>query len=1000
MGLFQWLAPDVVWANRPWISMAIKGRGAKGLRPCGDSFLRIRAIPRLICGVLFCVGTSAYATPGWMYGYGACSTAAVGGDLYVTQHNGPYIDGFTYYFSLSSANETTGLVSGTYYSVNNANGWVGTPVPWSHQLTVCDSARPVEVEPLPQTAGNGNSCQRPPDDGVKTPNPIIPATGEKVLDHQDYAGQGPAGLSLTRNYRSGRLVGAMTGPAKAGLGQTWSHNHAIWLKQDGTVGSVGSTARVFLGNSSIRAFHWDVASSSWKPANSADTLVANSAGLLYKRLDDDSSWQFNSAGKLLTVTQKNGWTTTYAYSSASTPIGIAPAAGLLISVSNQFGRTLQFTYNATGQLTSVTAPGSQTTLYGYDGTAGTSRLTTVSYPATTGSGTVSKSYLYENTTYPSLLTGIIDEKGIRLATYAYDSQGRATSSQLAQGVELYSVSYPALASGATIVTDPLGTARSYNYGIAQGKLAVTGADKPSGAGNSSAASRVQDANGFVTQETDFLGVNTMYTWDITRRLPLSTIKAAGLPEAQTSTTQWHATYRLPVLVTEAGRTTAYTYDSAGNTLSQTVTDTASNATRTTSWTYNSQGLPATETNPNSVVTRSYAYYAAGSFSPLPPPDPFDSDIQSVSVLLHGDGTNNSTVMADSAPAAKTVTAVGGAKISTVQSKFGGSAMAFDGAGDYLTVPASPGNDFNFGTGDFTIEAWIYPLSLSSPQYQSIFGGGSGEFIFLLNNTSVEVGRFYIAGIAGGGPVTANTWQHVAVSRTGTTLKVFIGGVQKSSVTDSTNITYAGLPRIGGSSNTANFAYFNGYLDDLRVTKGVGRYTASFTPPTLAFPHNGPPTVVVDPNAVGHMAGDLESITNAVGHVTQFTLYDRAGRVRQMIDSNGVVTNISYTPRGWVNSVAATPPGGMARTTTYTYDNAGQLTGTTLPDGTTLGYSYDAAHRLTSATDAKGNTITYTLDAMGNKVGEQVKDSSNILQRNITRVYDALNRVQQVTGVSN
>jgi YD repeat-containing protein len=92
--------------------------------------------------------------------------------------------------------------------------------------------------------------------------------------------------------------------------------------------------------------------------------------------------------------------------------------------------------------------------------------------------------------------------------------------------------------------------------------------------------------------------------------------------------------------------------------------------------------------------------------------------------------------------------------------------------------------------------------------------------------------------------------------------------------------------------------------------------------------------------------------------------------------------------------------GAPRTTTYTYDNAGQMTGATLPDGTTLGYSYDAAHRLTGVTDAKGNTVTYTLDAMGNKTGEQVKDPSGNLQRNITRVYDALNRVQQITGASN
>jgi len=77
-----------------------------------------------------------------------------------------------------------------------------------------------------------------------------------------------------------------------------------------------------------------------------------------------------------------------------------------------------------------------------------------------------------------------------------------------------------------------------------------------------------------------------------------------------------------------------------------------------------------------------------------------------------------------------------------------------------------------------------------------------------------------------------------------------------------------------------------------------------------------------------------------------------------------------------------------------------MTGATLPDGTTLGYSYDAAHRLTGVTDARGNSVTYTLDNAGNKTGEQVKDPSGTLQRNVTRVYDALNRVQQVTGASN
>jgi YD repeat-containing protein len=178
---------------------------------------------------------------------------------------------------------------------------------------------------------------------------------------------------------------------------------------------------------------------------------------------------------------------------------------------------------------------------------------------------------------------------------------------------------------------------------------------------------------------------------------------------------------------------------------------------------------------------------------------------------------------------------------------------------------------------------------------------------------------------------------------------------------------------------------------------VARYAVNFTPPTQALPNTGP---ILDPNAVGHTAGDLQSITNAAGHVTQYTQYDRAGRVRQMVDPKGVVTDTVYTPRGWIASTSVTPPGGVARTTTYSYDNAGQLTGVVMPDATTLTYSYDAAHRLTGVTDAKGNTVTYTLDAMGNRVAEQVKDPQGNLQRNITRVYDALNRVQQTTGAGN
>lgn len=149
----------------------------------------------------------------------------------------------------------------------------------------------------------------------------------------------------------------------------------------------------------------------------------------------------------------------------------------------------------------------------------------------------------------------------------------------------------------------------------------------------------------------------------------------------------------------------------------------------------------------------------------------------------------------------------------------------------------------------------------------------------------------------------------------------------------------------------------------------------------------------------YIQGDLQSVTNPMGHLTQYTRYDKLGRLLRVVEPNGLVTDTAYAPRGWVSSLTVTPTGGGPQVTSYMHDLAGQVLQVSMPDGTTLTYAYDAAHRLTGVTDGAGNTITYILDDAGNRTSEQHKDPGGVLARSIARAYDALNRLQFVSGAA-
>jgi hypothetical protein len=206
----------------------------------------------------------------------------------------------------------------------------------------------------------------------------------------------------------------------------------------------------------------------------------------------------------------------------------------------------------------------------------------------------------------------------------------------------------------------------------------------------------------------------------------------------------------------------------------------------------------------------------------------DPDFANVSLLLHMNGSNSSTTFTDSSSNAITVTGYGNAQISTAQSKFGGASAYFDGNNDYL-LTASSLAPLQMGTGDFTVEMFIRPTS-SVASYKALLAltDESIDNFYILSGQLV----WYNSGTAAG-TIAVDTWYHVAASRQGTSLRVFIDGVLINTSTNSNNITL-GRVAVGGPG-ALNGDWFQGWIDELRITKGVARYTANFAPPTAPFP---------------------------------------------------------------------------------------------------------------------------------------------------------------------
>lgn len=247
----------------------------------------------------------------------------------------------------------------------------------------------------------------------------------------------------------------------------------------------------------------------------------------------------------------------------------------------------------------------------------------------------------------------------------------------------------------------------------------------------------------------------------------------------------------------------------------------------------------------------------------------------VTALLHFDGADASTTFTDER--GHVFTASGNAQIDTAQSKWGGASLLLDGSGDSLSTPHSA--DFNFGTGDFTVEWWMYlPVAWTSqPSPAGIVGqkqndASSGWVVYRDDNQPSKV-NFRGAGtnnfFTASTPAT-NTWQHWAVTRQGTTVRWFLNGVLDATGTNNADINDGTAPLYVGFAQTWG-GYLNSWIDDLRITKGVARYTASFTPPSSPFPSSG------SLRLNGRIRFELESVRDGkISYQKHNVIVDRTG----------------------------------------------------------------------------------------------------------------------------
>ena len=673
---------------------------------------------------------------------------------------------------------------------------------------------------------------------------------------------------------------------------------------------------------------------------------------------------YDASGQLTSIADDNGWATTLTYSDATTPVATAPKPGLLVGVTDPQGRVLSLTYDAQSRLVRVTDPAGQTASYTY---ADNGNLAKVTF----ADGT-SRQYLYSEsdktqaaTRFPSELTGVIDEKGVRFETTTFDDTNHALTSQFAGGVDKVTLEYSSLTQYGGIpayLTSPLGRKVTLSFADdGTGMLKPRGTNVPCGNQcNQPWVDSTYDANGYPALFKDFNGVTTQTTYDANGLLTQQ-VEASGTAAQRTTSTTWDVPHRKP--------------------LTREVLDAKGVAVARNTWAYNPRGQVLAECAVDPAVTASYV---CGSQANAPQGirqtryaycDAVDStQCPQVGLLLSVDGPR--TDAADVTRYAYYLT--------SDESGCATVGGACHRAGDLSQVTDAAGH----------VTATLAYDQHGRPVRQKDANGVITDLTY--------TPRGWLASRT----VRANADGSASASDATTTLTYDAVGALKS-VTDPDGVavtySYDDAHRLvdvaNGSGEHIHYtldASGNRTKEETFDAKGVSVRALARKYNTLGqlvSVTDGLGHVVFDATASGSYDanGNLVSTKDGLSAVQKstFDVLDRL--VSSIADANGTnaatkATTTVFTLDALNQVTAVTDPDGLI--TTYTRDGLNNQIGQTSPDSGAVRVMFDAEGNPTARTDANGTTVSQAYDALGRKTSNVYQDA----KLNVAFGYDESNGV--------